>query len=835
MSPSANGKPATKEAKKLAQKDFSSQVAVLAEQRLMNRAFLRKAVGEFDPEYISLSRLYQMRKDPMIQMGLHYCKFPLIRAKWNIECEDPKIAAGVTEIIRNVYGPYTRVFLNMLDFGYQAGIKQFALGQIHGTYEDDRGNQRKIWEDEDVQPLLLEPPLPLPPDYVTPKIEKGKFAGIESALGFSTSEDGGSKDRFIPPEWALWTVNEFEEQFRNYYGYPRTGYAYRYWWSYWFRFHMEDRHFEMDADPALQIKYPPGSSPDGEGNPKSNRDLALEIGNDLRGGATIAWPSEVHRDDTGKPSTVPMWSAEFLQGGENLDAFRESASYLDVMKLRAILVPEQALIEGKGGTSSRNAAATYTDVFNESLAEMAEQLAWYWNRYLIGQIVEANWGQDAPQARMTMMGFEEEDMTLANELIKIAFTVDPNALPINFDDLIKQANLPILSAKEQKEREELLQEQQQQQLQQQKQELEQAKQEEDEGGEEGEESPEPPEPPQQQQFSRSPVVHLHQGEREVESTAPAWARVEAERRDANIETLQNRFEKNLEHRYADIVEASARYLEDLGSSSGRLSLAFKDRSKVKRFASRKRVKKFAGVYGGLKTTALAKLKPLDDRIRGDVASMYHASGSAELIRLGQDEQALIRWKVDREDIQDFADKVADRILSDSEKALLEVHIRPWLEEQFEGPSYDFEPEPALSLAQKLRVKFLKYPEWMAKRTARTEARKAYNNASLDVWELSGIKKVRAYDGLGGVTGKTDEICLRRNGQIMSIPEARREDASEHPNGTLGFVPVIEETVIKLSQAPSRAGAAKSDTPWVVDSNGFILTQEAVSELLTGDV
>jgi hypothetical protein len=821
--PSANGAP-TREAQRLASKDFSAQVASLDEQRMISRSFLRQAVGDFDPEWINLPRLYQMRKDPMIQMGLHFCKFPLIRAKWHIDCEDPRIAAGVTEIIRKVYGPYTRVFLNMLDFGYQGGIKQFALGQIDGTFEDERGNQVKIWDDEMVRPLVLKPPLPLPPDYCTPKIEKGHFAGINSALGIAAdAEQRTDEDRFIPAEWAIWTVNEFEEHFRNYFGYPRTGYAYRYWWSYWFRFHMEDRHFEMDADPALTISYPPGDSLGTNGQMTSNKQLALEIGNDLRGGATIAWPSDVHVDEQGRKTTAPLWHAEFLQGGENLEAFRNSAEYLDILKLRSVLVPEQALVEGKGGTSSRNVAATYGDIFRESLGQMGDDLDDYWNTYLIPQIVSANWGADAPACTKKTTGFEDEDLTLAGELVKLAFNADPNALPLDFRQILEIVHLPVMSVKEQKEREQQMQEQQ---MEEQKIAMEQAQ------AIAAEQPPPGQEQPPAQGLSiggfrlpeaTDPVIFLHQGEAKIQSTAPEWARIEADRRERNIDALTTRLQRELEVRYTAVIEMVASYIKDLGKSeSSKLSLAFRRRS---------RVKKFLEVYNSTKDFVLNTVSPLDERVKSEVANMYHASGASQLIKLGQ---KLDNWDVTRDDIQQWAEDVVDLVLSDSDASLLEIHIRPWLEEQFEGGSYEFDPEPALKLSQKLRVKFLGYPRWMALRTARTEARRAYNNASLDVWELSGISRVRAYDGLGGVTGRTDETCLSRNGKIYSIEQARKEDASEHPNGTLGFVPIIDETValIELSQTPTQPNAPHSDTVYVIDDDGNILSEQQIGRLLT---
>ena len=43
------------------------------------------------------------------------------------------------------------------------------------------------------------------------------------------------------------------------------------------------------------------------------------------------------------------------------------------MKLRSVWVPEQAFIEGEGGTSSRNVAAQMAEIFIESQALLMER------------------------------------------------------------------------------------------------------------------------------------------------------------------------------------------------------------------------------------------------------------------------------------------------------------------------------------------------------------------------------------------------------------------------------------------------------------------------------
>ena len=859
---SATGVPPSEEANKLLKRSqrFQGQVAVLAEQRQISRQFMREAIGEFDPENISLFRMYQMRKDPMLQMGLHYCKFPLVRSKWHIECEDEKIGQAIEEMIRPVHAAYTKMFLNKLDFGYQGGIKQYELGSIDGQYEDKKtGVVSPLWDDPDIQPLVLGSPLPLPPEWVRVRLEEGAFAGIDTLFGSMSEQSTDSdEDRFIPAEHAVWTTNEFEEHFRNYYGYPRTGYAYRFWWSYWFRFHMEDRHFEQDADPALQVWYPPGDQAiAGQTERKSNQQVALEMGANLRGGATVAWPSEVYHDDQGKATTTRLWEAAFLTGGENLQAFRASAEYLDILRLRSILVPEQALVEGKGGTDSRASSLSYASIFNESLGQEAEDQDGYWNRYIIPKLVEANFGTDAPRCTKKTTGFEDEDLTLAGELIKIAFQLDPNALPIDFEELVTMANLPILSVKEQKERAE--------EVQQMKAEADAKRQEEmaamaeanPQGapGAPGLPPRRPGGPPQMQPPARQrgaqlsaeqtaqadiavararaaggegapPSLHLHQGGKRIESTAPDWARREHDRRERSIAAMTDRLEGVVEDYFRGLTEAAAQYIEQSASGQQELSLAIRDR---------KRVKAARQFFSGMLSFARDKLRPTRDRVQAEMASMYHASGATELMRLGQ---SLTGWDVEREDIQAWAERVGRELIEGSDEQsgigenYIKLTIQPWIEDHYKGGSYQFDPDEANALADQLRMAMADKPGWMAKRVARSEARKTMNNASADVWDQSGIERVRLYDGLGGLSGMTDEECLSRNGKIVTVGEFRREDAKEHPNGTLGAVPVIDETVaiIKLSQSPPRRSALRSDSIYVVQ-DGLILSQEQVGAAL----
>jgi hypothetical protein len=81
-----------------------------------------------------------------------------------------------------------------------------------------------------------------------------------------------------------------------------------------------------------------------------------------------------------------------------------------------------------------------------------------------------------------------------------------------------------------------------------------------------------------------------------------------------------------------------------------------------------------------------------------------------------------------------------------------------------------------------------FDEYRSERIATTELRSSYNQAARESYADAGIELLEAIDGDG------DEECAARNGQTYSIDDAAAEDADEHPNGTLDWLPVVTETV-----------------------------------------
>ena len=445
----------------------------------------------FEVEKIPLSKLRQMRRDPMLGFGLSFIKTPHVRAKWFINAKDDKgpnaqIAAHLDHDLRRVYGGIVLQHTNMLDFGFQAIAKRFEFRKPAGTYIEinpttGEQSEQPIWSQGGIEPIAWKPFVALRPEAVEPQWNKnGEFDGIQytpadaaTALGITDTGGGaGGSDQEasykIDLDHSLWVTNEKDATFGSIFGYPRLGYAYRYWWSYWFRWAIADRAFERKADPSVIIRYPEGYFVDSlTGAETSYQDYALEMGSRIRSGGVIALPSEPYEDANGR-GTLRQWEVEFTKDAVNFDPFDKSFEYLDVQKIRSLFIPEQAFLEGKGGTSSRNVAAEMGNSFLESQAVLSSRITDSINRFIIPQWIAVNYPEFAlagGHAEIVVQGFAEEDTEFMRQLVQLLGQQDSGAKEIlklvDLQKVLEDRGTPVVSWAEQQRRDAELVNQQQ--------------------------------------------------------------------------------------------------------------------------------------------------------------------------------------------------------------------------------------------------------------------------------------------------------------------------------------------------------------------------------------
>jgi hypothetical protein len=406
----------------------------------------------FDVTKIPLSKLHQMRRDPMIAFGLLFCKVPLIRARWYIKSENAQISAFVDNALRSIYPRFIYGWTNCYDFGYSGLEKRFEQAKPDWVYFDGTGETEKpVWPENNIDALIWKPFSTLAPDSIEPHWnDDGEFDGIDyfsptyGTVRRFPGEEENSGEADIPVEKALWVTNEKDSVFGSLWGFPRIAYAYRYWWSYWYRWALADRHFEKDADPSAIVYYPPEISEDRDGNEIDMQTVALNLGENARSGSTIALPSDTVMADDGRVMNLRKWEIKFLEGNSNFTAFDQTFEYLDIAKLRSVMVPEQSLLEGRGGTSSRNVAEQLGDILFEAQAISMGQIDNDLNRYVIPQLVEANFGPGHKVEKVTT-GFSDQDVEMAKQIVQLFGQSDPTLLEVNTREILQQMGIPLLS------------------------------------------------------------------------------------------------------------------------------------------------------------------------------------------------------------------------------------------------------------------------------------------------------------------------------------------------------------------------------------------------------
>lgn len=425
----------------------------------------------WDSTKIPLSKLEQMRRDPIIAFGLMFCKVPLVKAPWYIKCADPKIAAAVDSSLRKIYGRFILAYTNAFDYGFSPMVKRFEYeDNPDWTYIDNTdpfAEERPVWTDKSIKPIVWKPFTALNPRLAQPHWNsKGEFNGIDFNAkwgmgGFGTSgwpwsvADGSpfpnnaGRIADIPLDWALWATNEKDSSFASIWGYPRIGYAYRFWWEYLYRFGVSSRAFERWGDPPVVVYHPndPTAIDPETGDPVNYSAEAISIAEKFRSGANISLPASVVTSVDERPSSIREWEVVQLESKVNFDSINKIFEYLDVQKLRAVLVPEQALVEGKGGTSSRNVASTLGDLFQESLAVVKTEIDDHLNRYVIPQFVELNFGTDAPKASIVTNGFDPVDIETARQIVQLIGQEDGLDI-IDQRKLFEQLGAPVRTQKE---------------------------------------------------------------------------------------------------------------------------------------------------------------------------------------------------------------------------------------------------------------------------------------------------------------------------------------------------------------------------------------------------
>lgn len=760
---------------------------------------LAEELGQpFDAELIPLSKLRQMRRDPMIGFGLHYIKTPLVRASWRIDATGQdggdneelalQVAAFVDAALRPIYARLLFQLTLSLDFGFQAIAKQFQLDQPKATYRSPSGEMLPVWSEGNVDAVVWKSFVPMPPERVRPawdektrefngiiyegdEAENQTGGGLGAALRRSAGGAGAGQEEAptVDLYHSLWATNEKDSVFSSLYGYPRIGYAYRYWWSYWYRWTLSDRAFERYALPPMVGRHPAGEFEDEEGIRYDYLDVILDAMEQIRAGSIAGIPSDPHVDDMGNATNVPQWDIAYVQGGDAKWDFDRSFNYLDVLKLRSVWVPEQAFIEGEGGTSSRNVAAQMAEIFVQSQHNLMQEIDDQINRYLIPHLVLINFPEYAGKVTKVTTGFSSDDVDFMKQIIQLIGQTDPFALGVDVRAVMARAGVPMLTPEQMAE-----------------------------------------ERAQLQAGSAATAPALAEpgpgevGVVEDAASATGFSYVKGRERvillsdDADWIPDSEHFESRQAKAYARQAQATwAQYAHALYADfanhlqdylSGPVELADAEDGKAEEAIA-------AGVAAAA-AEALAEEAVSKWTIPSRaVAAAARRMGAIirRVLKLGADiegDRAGVPERPSDEERDEWTDERLGWLLTQRE-ATVRRELTEWLAGELERGGTPRE------IADRMREHFDDFPRWTGERVARTEVQTAYNVGTIMAARSGGYEQVQAHDASDGTDRTTDEPCKERHGKIFGIPDALRENEDEHPNGTLYFTIVPKKDGVEV--------------------------------------
>ena len=744
----------------------------------------------FEVEKIPISKLRQMRRDPMLGFGLNFIKTPHVRAQWFIDARSAsgpsaQIAAHLDNDLRWIYRAFILQWMNALDFGFQPIAKRFEFrmpGVFYIETNPDTGEQQElpVWSEGNVEPIAWKTFMALDPELCMPIWKGDEFDGInyEPKAGPEGEEP---KKYDIDLYHSLWVTNERDQNFESIWGYPRLGYAYRYWWSYWFRWAIADRAFERKADPSVVVFHPEGEYVNERtGQRMDYSEYALAVGERMRSGGVLSIPSEPYEDINGR-GTMRQWDVDFTKDAVNFEPFDKSFDYIDVQKLRALWIPEQAFLEGKGGTSSRNVASELGESFIESQAVLSAQIAEHINRWMIPQWLAVNYPEfvdDHGKALIRIQGFADQDVEFTKQIIQLIGQQDTGMQEIlklvDLEQVLRDAGTPIASFAEQ-----------------------QLAQQEIEAQQQALQAPAGPPlvapiPGAQVGVAPSPVsgfnAYIQPPDRIVLQMADNAAEFVTNLPDAPQyeDRLVKSYARQIWSIYSDLYKDDYKEAVEAIRSIEMEPTEFADFSD---YVARANAMLRRWTRSLKWPTALRRTKDLYTRLANRAAKLElgRAKTTATL-----DPEEREQWIEDH--IATFAAQVAETTHNE---------VRDFIAKRMQEMDEEEGGIDTDKLANEVADHFVQFPAWKSDRLARTEVRDVYNSATLMAAEAANARWVQAQDAL---FGEFDEECPERDGKLFEVERAW--DETEHPNGTLGWK--IVPLSLKIERAPLEEHGAEFD-------------------------
>ncbi len=367
------------------------------------------------------TQLRVVRKDPTVVLGRTILISCLQAGSWNIEA-DEDVADGVVDSLQHLMALredfiYNAVAHGRVDFGWQGFEKLFAI-------KDNR--------------LMVESLKVLLHDITTILVDdKGHFNGYRQRGLLNAGEPVD-----VPVEKCLHIAFDVEGQ--NYYGVPllENIRAAQDDWAV-----CNDGAKRYDAKVAgtnIQVSYPPGTGTY-NGEVVNNSVIGAAIFDGVQSSGSVLIPTttaEVLQElNTNAVSDLYKFDVKLLEDkGKKQADFKDRLKYLDSLKVRGLLLPERALLEGQYGTKAE--AGEHIGMAITNIQELDKALVRMMNEQVVNQLVCLNFGEEVVgKVRLVATPLVDKQIGFMRTMYKELSKTDRD---IDLEAVKNQLDIPIL-------------------------------------------------------------------------------------------------------------------------------------------------------------------------------------------------------------------------------------------------------------------------------------------------------------------------------------------------------------------------------------------------------
>lgn len=371
-------------------------------------------MGEMRKGRISFDDMELMRHHPIVKLGLIVRAAPVLAAlkQARVECEDRNIAEFVKAVFVKewLHKVGNTSIVPSYIYGVAPHEKVWETKPVKVNYTDEEGIEKTAYNgDASVYKKIK---------FVHPKtVEKMHIDEEDDFAGFEQFKRPGDKqDRLVEPWKAFMLVNKY--LYSGLWGEPETDDIYAYWYYSELLEALRVDYLRFRTIPPIVGHAPVGVTENTDGEEVDQVTYAGEILKSALENLIVVFPYEV--DERGNQK----WGFREMEfGNRGQEIFTRAIEELHVMILRGLIVPERTVTQNMAAVGSYNQAEIHAEMMLEFAKGELDRFIDACNTWLVPQLVEDNFGANAPPCKIKVSAFPE---ALMEKMYNIVITLLQN-------------------------------------------------------------------------------------------------------------------------------------------------------------------------------------------------------------------------------------------------------------------------------------------------------------------------------------------------------------------------------------------------------------------------